>query len=169
MTCPTQKKKEKGIKGIGFGSEDWYLMAEAFAWLDELGLFESKTLCHHKNRSTSVTAHICEQTHTREQHTRTGSKTDKGGGITSLLFQSPLRTSFSSCNNFKTFCTMISSSFFCLTSRDCPPRLVIFLSASRCFSTNSMSFIRSSSEIIPRSRQGSTSPKEISQSIVLKG
>ena len=38
---------------------------------------------------------------------------------------------------------------------------MIFLSASRCFSTNSMSFIRSSEEMMERSRMGSTSPNEV--------
>jgi len=80
---------------------------------------------------------------------------------TSLLFQSPLRTSFSSWRCFKTFSTIVCSSFFDLSSRDCPPRPVIFFNPSRCFSTNSMSLIRISSEIIPKSRHGSTSPKTL--------
>ena len=40
---------------------------------------------------------------------------------------------------------------------------MIFLSASRCFSTNSMSFIRSSEEMMERSRMGSTSPNDVRQ------
>jgi len=77
---------------------------------------------------------------------------------TSLGVQVSFLTSFPSFNHARIFSTVASSSFSFFISRLCPPLLVCFFRFSSAFSTNSTSFIRSSSLIMSRSRTGSTSP-----------
>ena len=80
--------------------------------------------------------------------------------LTSLVVQVPFRTSlFSSVNVLRIFSTVAISSFRALSAKLTLPKFLDnFFNLSISFSTHSISFNRSSVEMICISRNGSTSP-----------